>query len=108
MDDSGKIIDRVNQVSGLLNNTVLSLFQDKDLNLWLGLDNGVSAINLNSSFKIYTDTKGELGAVYASIVHDSLLYLGTNQGLFVRGLKSRDEFTLVERDQGAGLGTSIN
>jgi ligand-binding sensor domain-containing protein len=39
------------QNKGLSNNTVLSLFEDADKNLWVGLDNGINCINLQSPIK---------------------------------------------------------
>lgn len=100
LNENGKMVQRVNQERGLLNNTVLSAFQDIDGNLWLGLDNGISLVNLESAFSVYTDAKGKLGAVYASIVYKDHLYLGTNQGLFVRELSSADDFQLVKYTNG--------
>ena len=107
MDKSGEVIQRVNQESGLANNTVLSLFEDVDKNLWLGLDNGISNINLESAFRIYTDSKGELGVVYASLLFEGYLYLGTNQGLYCRKLNSSDDFTLVKGTKGQVWSLSI-
>ncbi len=83
----------------LLNNTVLSLFNDDDGNLWAGLDNGISIVNLNSSVKIFTDTFGDIGTVYCSYKEDDLLYLGTNQGLYVREANKKD-FSLVPNTSG--------
>lgn len=100
LDRSGKIIQCINQESGLLNNTVLSLFEDAENNLWIGLDNGISNINLESAFKIYKDSKGQLGVVYASLVFDDFLYLGTNQGLYYKRLNSNTDFKLVEGTKG--------
>src|SRR5690606_1230798 len=53
LDQDGKLIRHVNQSKGLNNNTVLSLFEDTDHNLWLGLDNGISVVNLHSPFNEY-------------------------------------------------------
>ena len=55
----------------------------------MALDKGVTLINLNSPFKIYTDTSGLLGTVYASSIFKNYLYLGTNQGLFVKNLSTK-------------------
>ena len=83
----------------LLNNTVLSLFSDDDGNLWTGLDNGISIVNLNSSVKIFTDTFGDIGTVYCSYQEGEWLYLGTNQGLYVRK-GNEEDFTLVPNTSG--------
>lgn len=100
LSETGKLVQRVNQEKGLLNNTVLSAFQDIDGNLWLGLDNGISLVNLESAFSVYTDEKGKQGAVYAAIVHRDYLYLGTNQGLFFKKLNSVDDFRLIKNTNG--------
>ncbi|MFT5846755.1 MAG: ligand-binding sensor domain-containing protein/DNA-binding CsgD family transcriptional regulator [Psychroserpens sp.] len=96
----GLIDYTLNQNSGLSNNTVLSLFEDLDENIWLGLNNGIDCINSSSPFMLYDDKKGELGAVHVSKAHNGMLYLGTNQGLFVRALNSNKEFKLVDGVKG--------
>jgi DNA-binding CsgD family transcriptional regulator len=94
------IIQNVNQEKGLNNNTVLSLFEDSDNNLWLGLDNGLSIINLYSPFNEYVDKLGNLGLVYAALSYQGILYLGTNQGLFYRRINSQDTFRMIEGTEG--------
>jgi len=89
----GKIEQIINQTNGLGNNTVLSIFEDADNSVWLGLDNGINCINMNSPFQIYQDDIGKLGTVYTSILYDKKLYLGTNQGLFY---KDNDTQKIVE------------
>jgi len=96
----GAVLERINQENGLANNTVLSSFQDDDGNLWLGLDNGISVVNLESVFKVYTDAKGEIGSVYATLEHNDMLYLGTNQGLFVKHVKEKGDFKLLKGTSG--------
>ena len=91
----GKITMHIDKKNGLQNNTVLSLFEDMNSNIWLGLDNGISVLNYTSPFRVYTDTKGIFGTVYATAYDDGFLYLGTNQGLFYRPQKSTDDFKIV-------------
>lgn len=100
LSPEGKLIKKINQSNGLHNNTVLSLFEDADSNLWLGLDNGISVINLSSPFKEYSDRLGNLGLVYAALNHNGNLYLGTNQGLFVKPFNSTDKFSLIKGTEG--------
>ncbi len=100
LDTEGEIISKYNQEKGINNNTVLSIFEDSNQNLWLGLDNGVSVINLNSPFISYTDIKGKLGSVYVSAIFDDKIYLGTNQGLFFLNINSNDEFEFIEGTKG--------
>lgn len=100
LDENGNLISHIDQIKGLRNNTVLSLYEDFDNNIWLGLDNGISYVNLKSAFKVYHDNKGVAGSVYASVVLNNILYLGTNQGLFYKELDSDTDFRLINSTQG--------
>ncbi|MBZ9728360.1 LuxR C-terminal-related transcriptional regulator [Salegentibacter sp. JZCK2] len=77
-DRSYKIFNRNN---GLQNNTVLG-FVEKFGNIWLGLDNGIDRIELDSPIEFYTDDTGELGAVYDLAFHDDKMFLASNTGVY--------------------------
>ena len=100
LDRNGKIRHHIIQNLGLSNNTVLSLNEDKDNNLWLGLDNGIDCINLQSPIRSYKDDSGYLGTVYASIRFRDYIYLGTNQGLFYRNHATGGNFQMVRGTNG--------
>ncbi|WP_298492675.1 LuxR C-terminal-related transcriptional regulator [uncultured Algibacter sp.] len=100
LTSSGEINYRINQSNGLSNNTVLSIFEDIDNNIWLGLDNGINSINISSPYLFYNDNSGTIGSVYTSKVYKDILYLGTNQGLFYRALNSNEKFKFIENTQG--------
>ena len=99
LNEKGEIISQINQKNGLNNNTILSMFEDKEQNLWLGLDNGISMINFNSPFSVFNDLDGKLGSVYAAILFNNNLYIGTNQGLFCKR-KNTDVFEFIEGTNG--------
>ncbi len=100
INKNGKLINAINQQKGLNNNTVLSIFEDQENNLWLALDNGICVINLNSPFKEYIDKVGNLGQVYSSIVYKNYLYLGTNQGVFYKKNNEEEQFKFMPNTQG--------
>jgi DNA-binding CsgD family transcriptional regulator len=78
-DDSYKNIDRNNV---LMNNSILSIGLDKENDLWLGLDNGIAHIEVNSPISIFFDSSGILGSVY-SVASTSKGYLmASNHGVF--------------------------
>lgn len=107
--DSG-YVENINKLKGLQNNTVLSIFQDDEHNLWLALDYGVDYIKLNSSLKYYYDYYGLLGTTYAAVKNRGFYYLGTNQGLYTLDEKPTDieeDFKLLLNGQVWNL-TSIN
>ncbi len=97
---NGEVLFELNQRLGLTNNTVLTTFEDKNNDIWLGLDNGLNKIDVSSSVKTYKDIKGALGTVYTSKLYKGYLYLGTNQGLFCKKYPSKSDFNFVKNTQG--------
>lgn len=97
---NGDLILNINQNKGILNNTILSMFEDSEENLWLGLDNGISVINFNSPYNFYNDASGLVGTVYASAIFENRLYLGTNHGLFYKKYNSNDNFKFIKGTNG--------
>ena len=96
----GKIKYHITQSKGLSNNTALSLFEDFDKNLWVGLDNGINCINLQSPMKSYIDDTGTLGTIYTSMIFNGNLYIGTNQGLFYKRNQSNESFKFINGTKG--------
>jgi ligand-binding sensor domain-containing protein/DNA-binding CsgD family transcriptional regulator len=102
IDFNGEIIQHLNRSKGLQNNTVLSMYQDDYDNLWLGLDNGIDALEFSSPITAINYAYG-IETSYTSIVYGVILYIGTNQGLFAKPLAEienrfavNEEFQLVE------------
>lgn len=71
-----------NNATGMQNNTVLSAFFDSEGNLWVGLDNGIDLINVNTPIYTLLGATRSYGAGYMSLRVGNILYLGTNQGLY--------------------------
>lgn len=100
LSKDGILLYHMTQNNGLSNNTALSLFEDLDKNLWIGLDNGIDCINLESPIRNYVDNTGTLGTVYASIIYNDKLYIGTNQGLFFKNINADERFEFVPKTKG--------
>ncbi|WP_339659681.1 triple tyrosine motif-containing protein [uncultured Polaribacter sp.] len=100
LTENGELEYHITQTLGLSNNTVLSVFEDTDTNIWLGLDSGINYLNFNSPFKIFVKKNNFWGTIYASIVYNDYLYIGTNQGLYCKRNKSDDVFSFVTNTQG--------
>jgi len=104
-NSSGKILQHINLNKGLQNSTVLSLQIDQHENLWVGLDNGIDYIEINSPIS-YLSESNNLSTGYDAILFDDILYLGTNRGLFYHDWKSLQNgsgiqrFTLIPNTQG--------
>lgn len=105
VNEEGMVINQINKEKGLNNNTVLSLFLDKKDNLWVGLDNGVDLIKVNSPIYYTTDVSGNIGSVYTSAIFEGDLYLGTNRGVFYTTINpmmspANDDFKIIPGSQG--------
>lgn len=100
LNEQGQIKHQISQLNGLSNNTALSLFEDKEYNLWVGLDNGINCINLKSPIQSYVDDSGMLGTVYCSKLYNGNLYVGTNQGLFFKKYQSKESFQFIRGTKG--------
>lgn len=74
--------EKITITNGLQNKTILSLAFDRESNLWLGLDNGIDYIRLNSPVFSLFGNKSIIGSGYTSSLYKGMLYLGTNQGLY--------------------------
>jgi DNA-binding CsgD family transcriptional regulator len=81
-DQYGSLIKNITTINNLQNNTILSLYADPEGNLWVGMDKGIDYIDLYSPIVTYRDPTAALGSVYTAAMHDGLLYVGTNQGIF--------------------------
>ncbi len=100
LNKNGELIEHYTQNNGLNNNTILSIFEDSHDNIWLGLDYGINFINRNSKFRVYKNKDGLLGTIYNAIIHNTLFYLGTNQGLFYKEIGDNSSFKLIEGTKG--------
>ena len=101
LSSTGDIIKQIDTETGLSNNTIHDIFEDDKANIWLALDNGINCINMTSPFSLFTENEGKLGTVYASLIYENTLYLGTNQGLFYKPLDSESSsFKLIRNTQG--------
>ncbi len=82
IDKEGNVIHALTEERGLINNTILSLYEDRFGNLWTGLNNGIAFIELGQPFTLINDNMDLPGTGYTAFLKDEKLLLGTNNGLF--------------------------
>lgn len=82
-DEKGNIRHHINKNKGLQNNTLLSLHYSSRGKLWMGMDYGISYLDLNHEFTFFHDFHGQFGTGYTAVQKDEQFYLGTNQGLYI-------------------------
>lgn len=91
-----KNIDRNNV---LMNNSVLSIGFDKEEDLWLGLDNGIAHVEVNSPISFFYDNSGILGSVYSVATIDKGYLIASNHGIFEF---DSGNFKMMPNTQGQG------
>lgn len=87
----------INRNNALKNNSILSICLDREHDLWLGMDNGIAHVEINSPYLLFNDNSGELGTVYAIAPLGKGYLLGSNHGLF---RYENDRLELVKGSQG--------
>lgn len=83
IDTKGDILKVVNRGVGIRSNVVYSIYQDRDLNLWLALENGISKVNYHSPLSYFDEKTGLEGNVQRVFRFNGQIYVGTSYGLFV-------------------------
>lgn len=79
---AGEIVQHFSKTDGLQNNNILSVFLDRDKNIWLGLDNGIDFIAYNKAIKHISPETGDVNSGYVAYIFNDHLYLGTSGGLY--------------------------
>ncbi|RZJ65208.1 MAG: histidine kinase [Flavobacterium sp.] len=72
----------INRENAIKNNAILSLAVDKENDLWLGLDNGIAHVEINSPVEVFSDNSGIVGSVYALYTMGNGFIFVTNHGIF--------------------------
>lgn len=104
--NDGTPVLTVNETKGLQNNTILCMGKDKENNLWLGTDNGIDLLYINRPFTMLNRGQN-LSAGYSAALHNGILYLGTNRGVFYKNWNECltfptrfSDFKLIESTKG--------
>ncbi|MBK8699023.1 MAG: hypothetical protein IPN29_05570 [Saprospiraceae bacterium] len=82
IDSNKKLLHHFNKKKGLQNNNVLSTYVDRHNNVWLGLDNGIACILLESPFTSIIPDRELSSTGYTAAVFKDRLYLGLSDGLY--------------------------
>ncbi len=93
VNKQGKFITHINQNNGLMDNDVYQLFEDKNHNLWVAMNNGISLLNYPAVFTIFDRDYGVKGGVLDIVRYNSRIYIATSQGLFVspKGIQTKED-----------------
>jgi len=94
----GKIQNFYSKSTGLQDNTINRLFLDQNNQLWAALDNGISLVQYNLPFQIYTEKDGLNGAPLCLKYFENHLYVGTT--LYLHILNDSGKFEIIPGTEG--------
>jgi ligand-binding sensor domain-containing protein/DNA-binding CsgD family transcriptional regulator len=99
IDKKGNIIQQFSSAEGLNKNSVRSIFLDRNKNIWLGLDDGISFVAFNNAIKyIYPDKEKQISS-YATLIHHNKLYIGSSNGVYTNDLsQSNSDFSYTKQN----------
>jgi ligand-binding sensor domain-containing protein len=86
MNKEGEVVQKIGMQEGVKNNNVLSVFLDKEKNIWAGLDNGISFVAYNAAIKYIKPSSNNEVSGYAARVFNNTLYIGTSDGAYASPL----------------------
>ena len=99
--EGGELVVHLNRRSGLNNRVILSLLEDKQGNLWIGHNNGMTIIELSLPFSYINEELGLQGSGYDAFSLGDDLFLATNNGLYHRELSAANkQFELIPNTSG--------
>lgn len=113
LEKTGKILYKLDRKHGLQNNQILNVFKDKADNLWLGLNNGIDYVLMNSPFTKLLPGQDKEGTAYDAKIFKDKIYLGTSAGLYAQPWQSYydplqpDKFKLLSGSNGQVWGLDI-
>jgi ligand-binding sensor domain-containing protein len=115
LDGDGRLVQQFSSSEGLQSNHVLRMMTDREGNLWLGLQNGVSFVNYNTSVKLIRPMRNNQLVSNSVRIFGGRLYVGTSNGLYDIRLDPaigdistmKGEFTEVGNTKGQVWGLSV-
>lgn len=107
IDPQGKIIHYLNKESGLLSNTVASVYIDRQKNIWLGMAGGVCILEYNSGLDQFTLSSGAVPFYFQR--HEGVLYASATDGVYYLDKKdSRFKYVSGMENSGSSNTLSMN
>ena len=100
IDRKGKIKFFLNKKIGLRDNLVTGLFVDKNKDLWITSDNGISKVEIPSSLSRYGTFSGIKASINDIIKYNGSLYLSTMTGIYKENSNPKNEKEIFKKLKG--------
>ena len=97
------VIENITTRDGLQSNACLRAFQDHTGNVWLGLQNGIALIDINSPLKLINEDINLEGSGYEAFDTDDGTYYTTSNGIYFRKV-NEDQSSFLSGTEGPAYG----
>ena len=88
LDMDGTVKEIISEAEGLTNQTISNVYSDKRLKgsgpLWIAHWRGVSKVETNNPFRLFTEKSGFEGLIFDIIDFNGQLFISTDQGLYYK------------------------
>jgi len=98
-DLRSQLIEQISIKDGLLTNACLRSFQDFSGNLWVGMQNGIAMIDINSPMRLIGKEIGIQGSGYAAYETAEGTYYTTSNGIYYKD-NSLDQSVFLQGTEG--------
>lgn len=88
----GTVVSHKNANNGLIDNSVISIFSDREHNVWITTNKGITLLPNNDVLSVFSSESGLNGRVNSVIEYKDRLYVGTSTGLYVQNV-NRNNYT---------------
>lgn len=91
LDQNGKLEEIINQSKGLASNDIMTIFEDRQSALWVGMQEGIARIDIDGPYSRYDDRLGLKGTIQSMLVKDNQIYAASSEGL-IQIERSQDNY----------------
>jgi ligand-binding sensor domain-containing protein/DNA-binding CsgD family transcriptional regulator len=108
LNSDGSVLSNIGIEEGLISNKVQALFVDKNYNLWVGMNKGISLIYTNSPFTRILPDKEQGGIGYGVLLDKDKLYLAADNGVYYKSLENNNnDYIKVKNSDGQAWGLDL-
>ncbi|MEZ4828910.1 MAG: response regulator [Bacteroidia bacterium] len=97
-DTAGNFLHTYNREAGLISNSLITVFQDRQSGLWVTSDIGISRVDYPPGLQFFGYNSYLEGAVTAIARRKDRLWVGTTSGLFASYMPTRDAYLFFSKE----------
>ncbi len=96
-DSQFRVLHNIDRDAGLRVDMSLSVFEDKHGSIWVGLNNGISRIEMPEYISFWNETSGVQGSVLSIYQFQNNLFVGTSNSLLKKSMETGFENAAFEQ-----------